>query len=124
MIGVVWCIDGVLLLTVPRWLVMQLRQTLTESPTILHWEWLAVAGGGILLFGGADLAYQPLWFLTAVGMIAKGLFLSLGPWNWRKFVLDWCLSREDVDYRFYGLLLCALAVLMFHALGLTHHVLQ
>ncbi len=117
----IWFADGVLLLAVPRFIITRLRHTLTESPTILRWEWLAVVGGGLLLVAGGTLAYQPLWMITAGSMIAKGLFLSLGPSEWRNLVLDWCLSRDDVDYRFWGLGLCALAVLLFHALGWIGH---
>lgn len=113
----IWFVDGVLLLAIPRFLITHLRHTLTESPTILHWEWLAVVGGAIVFFAGKNLPYRPLWMLIAGSMIAKGLFLSMGPSEWRKPVLDWCLSRDDVDYRFWGLGLCGLAVLLFHALG-------
>ena len=113
----IWFADGLLLLAVPRFIITHLRQTLTESPAILHWEWLAVVGGGIVLIAGQSLAYQPLWIITAGGMIVKGLFLSVGPSKWRNLVLEWCLSREDVDYRFWGLGLCALAMLLLHALG-------
>lgn len=117
----IWFADGMLLLAIPRFLITHLRETLTESPTILRWEWLAVVGGGLLLFAGENLSYQPIWMLTAAGMIAKGLFLSIGPSGWRNLVLDWCLSREDVDYRFWGLGLCMLAVLLLHALGWIGH---
>lgn len=117
----IWFADGILLLAVPRFIITHLRHTLTESPTILRWEWLAVVGGGLLLVAGGTLAYRPLWMITAGGMIAKGLFLSIGPSEWRNLVLEWCLSRDDVDYRFWGLGLCALAVLLFHALGWIGH---
>jgi len=43
--------------------------------------------------------------------------LWLGPTELRARLLEWCLSREDVDYRFWGLGLCALALLLLHALG-------
>lgn len=113
----IWFADGLLLLAVPRFIITHLRGTLTESPTILRWEWLAVLGGGIMLVAGQNLVYQPLWTMTAGAMIVKGLFLSMGPSEWRARVLDWCLNREDVDYRFCGLGLCTLATLLFHALG-------
>ena len=29
----------------------------------------------------------------------------------------WCVGREDIDYRFRGLGLCTLAVLLLYALG-------
>lgn len=117
MIAGIWLADGLLLLVAPRFIITHLRQTLTESPTILRWEWLAVLGGGIVFVAGQHLLYQPLWMIMAVAMIAKGVFLSMGPSQWRTPILDWCLSREDVDYRFWGLSLCALATLLFHALG-------
>ena len=113
----IWFADGLLLLVIPRFIITHLRQSLTESPTILYWEWLPVIGGGIVSLAGLHLAYQPLWIITGGIMIAKGLFLSMGPSRWRTCVLDWCLSREDVDYRFWGLGLCTLATLLFHALG-------
>ena len=50
-------------------------------------------------------------------MIAKGLFLWLGPIALRERVITWCAAREDVDYRLWGLGLCTLAVLLLHALG-------
>jgi hypothetical protein len=117
MIAGIWLADGLLLLVAPRFIITHLRRTLTESPTILRWEWLAVLGGGIVLVAGQTLLYQPLWMIMAGAMIAKGLFLSMGPSQWRTRILDWCLSREDVDYRFWGLSLCALATLLFRALG-------
>jgi hypothetical protein len=54
---------------------------------------------------------------AGTAMIVKGLFLALGPARIRKDVLEWCLQREDVDYRFWGLGLCTLAILLLHALG-------
>jgi hypothetical protein len=121
MIAGIWFADGLLLLVVPRFIITHLRRTLTESPTILHWEWLAVVGGGIVLFAGQNLVFQPLWMITAGIMIAKGFFLSMGPSEWRSRVLDWCLSRDDVDYRFCGIGLCTLATLLFRALGWINH---
>jgi hypothetical protein len=47
----------------------------------------------------------------------KGGFLSIGRPYWRGPVIAWCVSREDVDYRFWGLGLCALAVLLLYELG-------
>lgn len=117
----IWFTDGLLLLVIPRFIITHLRQTITESPTILRWEWLAVVGGGVVLFAGQNLDFQPLWTITAGIMIAKGFFLSMGPSKWRSRVLDWCLSWEDVDYRFWGLGLCTLAALLFRALGWISH---
>jgi hypothetical protein len=53
-------------------------------------------------------------------MIIKGGFLTWGPAAWRTPLLDWCFAREAIDYRFFGLWLCMLAVLLLHALGLLH----
>ena len=117
MIGGIWFADGLLLLAFPRFIITQLRETLTESPTLLKWEWLAVVKERIILVAEQNLVYQPLWIITAATMIMKGLFLSMGPSEWRTPILDWCLNREDVDYRFWGLGLCMLATLLFHALG-------
>jgi hypothetical protein len=55
--------------------------------------------------------------VTARGMIAKVAFLSIGIHSWHGPVIDWCAGREDVDYRFWGLDHCALAVLLLYALG-------
>ena len=70
-----------------------------------------------MFFAAPEFPYQSLWMVTAGGMIAKGAFLSIGPHSWRGPVFDWCVSREDMDYRLWGLGLCTLAVLLLHALG-------
>ena len=113
----IWLADGILLLISPRDIIAQVREVLHQSPRILRWELLAIFGGALLLVAAKDLPYPWLWVLTAGGMIAKGAFLSIGPLSWRKPVIEWCLGREDIDYRFWGLSLCMLAVLLFHALG-------
>ena len=58
--------------------------------------------------------------LIHISMIIKGCFLTWGPAAWRTPLLDWCFAREAIDYRFFGLWLCMLAVLLLHALGLLH----
>jgi hypothetical protein len=113
----IWLADGVVLLIFPRYIIAQVREVLQQSPGILRWELLAIFGGALLLVAAKDLPYPWLWMVTAGGMIAKGTFLSIGPPSWRKPVITWCLEREDIDYRFWGLGLCMLAVLLFHALG-------
>ena len=50
-------------------------------------------------------------------MMIKSLFLLTSPPSWRRLTLEWCLTREEVDYRFWGLGLCTLAILLLHALG-------
>ena len=47
----------------------------------------------------------------------KGVFLAMGPEAWRSRLVEWCLNRDDVDYRFVGIGLCTLAALLLHALG-------
>ena len=113
----IWLADGIVLLISPRYIIAQVREVLQQSPRILRWELLAIFGGALLLVAANDLPYPWLWVVTAGGMIAKGAFLSIGPPSWRKPVIAWCLEREDIDYRFWGLGLCMLAVLLFHALG-------
>ncbi len=113
----IWLADGIVLLLSPRYIIAQVREVLQQSPGILRWELLAIFGGALLLFTTNDLPYRWLWVVTAGGMIAKGAFLSIGPSLWRTPAIEWCLGREDIDYRFWGLGLCMLAVLLFHALG-------
>ncbi|HEV8539535.1 MAG TPA: hypothetical protein VGQ60_00085 [Nitrospiraceae bacterium] len=113
----IWMADGLALLVAPRFVIMRVRDVLALTPAMLRWEGLAVLLGVLLLLGAKGLHYQPLWMVMGAAMIAKGLFLATGPERWRKGVLEWCLQREDVDYRFWGLGLCALALLLLHALG-------
>jgi uncharacterized protein YjeT (DUF2065 family) len=113
----IWMADGLALLVAPRHVITQVREVLALSPAVLRWEGVAVCLGFILVLGTEGLHYQPLWMITGAAMIFKGLFLAVGPERWRKGVLEWCLQREDVDYRFWGLGLCGLAILMLHALG-------
>lgn len=117
----IWLADGMVLLLVPRYIIAQVRELLQQSPAILRWELLAIIGGRFLFFAAQELPYQWLWMVTAGGMIAKGAFLSIGPLSWRGPVIDWCVGREDIDYRLWGLGLCTLAVLLLHALGWIGH---
>lgn len=116
-IGGIWLADGVVLLLVPRMVMTQVRDAVRRSPKLLQWEMLSIVGGLFLAFAGRELPYQPLWFITATGMVCKGAFLTVGPQMWRDRLFTWCEAREDVDLRFWGLGLCALAVLLLHALG-------
>jgi hypothetical protein len=84
---------------------------------ILQWELLAIIGGVFLLFASQELPYQWLWMVTAGGIIAKGAFPSIETHSWRGPVIDWCVGREDIDYRFRGLGFCTLAVLLLYTLG-------
>jgi hypothetical protein len=112
-----WLADGMALLVAPRYIIAQVRGLLQHSPAILRWEFLAIIAGVFLFFAAQELPYYWLWMVMAGVMVAKGTFLSIGSPSWRKPVIDWCLGREDIDYRFWGLGLCALAVLLLHALG-------
>lgn len=113
----IWMADGLVLLVAPRYVIARLREVLALSSAMLRWEGVAVCLGLVLLLGAGGRPYQPLWTVTGGVMVIKGLFLAVGPEHWKKGVLDWCLQREDVDYRFWGLGLCALALLMLNALG-------
>lgn len=113
----IWMADGLSLLVAPRHVVTRMREVLEVSPTMFRWEGLSVLLGLLLLAGGEGLRYQPLWVLCGVVMMLKGMVFFVGPERWRHLALDWFLGREDVDHRFFGLGLCALALLLLHALG-------
>jgi len=113
----IWLADGMALLLSPRFIITQFRELMQQSPALLRWEFLSIIGGVFLFFASQELSYQWLWMVTAGGMVAKGAFLLIGPQSWRGSVIEWCVSREDIDYRFWGLGLWTLAVLLLHALG-------
>ncbi len=113
----IWMADGVCLLIAPRPLIAKLRDVCAQSPSLFRWEVIPILLGVLLLASTQDFRYQPLWTVTGISMIAKGIFLLASPSSWRQPVLNWCLSREEVDYRFWGLGLCTLAILLLHALG-------
>nr|MBI3614743.1 DUF2065 family protein [Nitrospirota bacterium] len=113
----IWMADGLALLVAPRFVVARVREVLALSSTILRWEGVAVCLGFLLLWSAAGLHYGPLWMATGLAMVIKGCFLAFGPEGLKKNVMEWCLQREDVDYRFWGLALCTLALLLLHALG-------
>jgi len=117
----VWMADGIALLFAPRQVISRVREVLALSPAVLRWEGVAVCLGLLLLIGSEGVPYQPLWLVTGAVMIAKGVFLTAGPERWRRPLLEWCLHREDIDYRFVGLWLCGLALLLLHALGWLDH---
>ena len=114
-LGFVW--PTVALLVAPCYIITQGRELLQQS--------LRYCGGSFSRSSEAsscsspvqELPYQWLWMVTAGGIIAKGAFLSIGTHSWREPVIDWCVGRKDVGYRFWGLGHCALAVLLLHALG-------
>lgn len=113
----VWMADGLALLVAPRHVIARVREFLAGTPAVLRWEIVAVGLGVILLIGTQNLSYQPLWTITGVVMVLKGAFLTLGPEPWRQGVVEWCLRRDEVDYRFVGIGLCTLSILLLHALG-------
>jgi uncharacterized protein YjeT (DUF2065 family) len=113
----IWMADGLALLVAPRQVTARVREALAVAPSLLRWEVAAAGLGIVLLLGTEGVRYQPLWMATGAAMVLKGLFLAMGPEPWRHWLVDWCLQREDVDYRFWGLGLCTLAVLLLHALG-------
>ncbi len=113
----IWIADGLSLLVAPTQVIGRLQEVLSLSPKILRWQVLASALGLILVTGTRHLDFQLLWIMTGIVMTVKGLFLALGPDPWRQRFMDWCLHREDVDYRFWGLGLCTLGLLLLHSLG-------
>jgi len=113
----VWMADGLALLVAPQQLIDRVRETLAISPGLIRWEAVAATLGIVLVVGATGLRYHALWVVIGALMVGKGVFLAWGPPRWREPVITWCLQREPVDYRFWGLGLCALAVLMLHALG-------
>lgn len=112
-----WMADGLALLVAPLWIVGQVRQALSTSPSLAKWSGLTLVGGMILLLQASDLPYQVLWMVTGLAMVAKGGFFLLSNDEIRQSVLQWGLSREAVDYRFWGMGLCTLSVLLIHACG-------
>ena len=112
-----WLADGVVLVAVPRFIIDQVRTAIQIKTAFWPWQLFAVVAGIVLFWGGLELRYQPLWICAAGGMVCKGLFLSFAPAPWRDRLVAWSLGREDVDYRFWGLGLCTLALLLLHALG-------
>ncbi len=115
-----WMADGLALLSAPLLVMKRLQDSLEQSPNLLRWQGIGIALGIILLVWSSPLPYQPLWWLTGSAMVIKSGFLLWGKPDWRIPLLRWCFTREAVDYRFFGLWLCALAVLLLHALGLLH----
>jgi hypothetical protein len=112
-----WLADGLALLVVPRFIIDHVRSTIQINTALWPWQLFAVVAGILLFWAGLELRYQPLWICAAGGMVGKGLSLAFAPAQRRERVVAWSLGREDVDYRFWGLGLCTLAVLLLHALG-------
>lgn len=112
-----WMADGLALLVAPLWIVGQVRQALSTSPGLAKWSGLPLVGGMILLLQASDLPYPVVWMVTGLAMVTKGGFFLLSNDEIRQSVLQWSLSREAVDYRFWGLGLCTLSLLLVHACG-------
>ncbi len=108
--------DGVALLVAPLWVVERVRHIVLASPAMSAWSGVTLVAGLVLVFAAPDLDYQVLWVVMGVAMMAKGGFLLLASDDTCQAVLRWCVSREAVDYRFVGLVLCVLSLLLLHAL--------
>lgn len=113
----IWLADGISLLIAPRFVIERVREALQRNPSLWLWQLVSVGAGIVLFLGTLEFPYQPLWTLTATAMMLKGVFLAWGSPSKRAIVIEWCIQREEVDYRFVGIGLCTLAVLLLHALG-------
>ncbi len=111
-----WMADGVALIFAPQRMVATLRQSVSVAPGFIKWGGIAAILGIFLIIGTNGIPYRPLWLVVGMSMIVKGVFLYAGPDRWRLRIVKWCLEREPVDYRMWGLGLCALSVLLLDAL--------
>jgi len=73
--------------------------------------------GLVLLVATQGIAYQPLWIVVGLLMVAKGIFLYAGSDLWRLRIVKWCLEREPVEYRMWGLGLVTLSILLLDAMN-------
>ncbi|MCY4132552.1 MAG: hypothetical protein OXF39_07920 [Nitrospira sp.] len=112
-----WMADGLALLVAPLQTVALVRQALSASPSHATWSGVTIAAGLVLLLQASELTYQGLWMVAGLAMIVKGGFFLLSDDDTRHAVLTWSLSRDAVDYRFLGLGLCTLSLLLIHASG-------
>ena len=112
-----WLADGLALLIAPHWIIEQVRYALQQSPLVLRWHILSILAGMSLSILTVHRPYQPLWIVVGISMVITGTFLWVGPEHVGQPAPNWCLTRDDVDYRVWGLVLCTLAVLLFHAIG-------
>jgi hypothetical protein len=109
--------DDMALMLAPRYIITHVRELLQQSSVILRWELFSIIGGVFLLFSLQELPCQWLWMVKAGETSAKGAFLSIETRSWRGPANDWCVRRQGINYRFRGLGLCTLAVLLLYALG-------
>jgi len=112
-----WMADGLVLIVAPERMIATLRQSIIVAPGILKWSGLAGLLGLVLLVVTQGIAYQPLWVVVGLSMVAKGIFLYAGSDLWRLRLVKWCLEREPVDYRIWGLGLCTLSILLLDAMN-------
>ena len=112
-----WMADGLALLVAPLRTVALVSQALSASRSHATWSGVTMAAGLVLFLQASDLTYQGLWVVAGLAMLAKGGFLLWSGDDTRHAVLAWCLSRDAVDYRFLGLGLCTLSLLLIHASG-------
>ena len=117
MLAVIWAIDGLALVFTPRTVIGLLRDYLDRDGGLGRWWGLSGLMGLALLVLPDTFRFQPLWLFVGGAMAVKGLFLGLAPETWRKPAVAWSLSREEVDYRLWGLTLCTLALLLGSGLG-------
>ena len=116
-IAIIWIADGVALLVAPVRIIGLLKSTIEVSRSLIKWSGFTAFLGFILLMSSDELSYQPLWYLIGLLMIVKGLFLVWASESLRDGVVEWCFTRDPIDYRFWGLGLCTLSVLLLDALG-------
>ena len=112
-----WMADGIALIVAPERMIATLRESLIVAPRFLKWGGLAGLLGLVLLVATKEVAYQPLWIVVGLSMVAKGIFLYAGSDLWRLRIVKWCLEREPVDYRLWGLGLCTLSILLLDAMN-------
>ncbi len=112
-----WMADGIALIVAPERMIATLRQSLIVAPGFLKLGGVAGLLGLVLLVATKDVAYQPLWVVVGLSMVVKGIFLYAGPDLWRLRMVKWCLEREPVDYRLWGLGLCTLSILLLDAMN-------
>ncbi len=112
-----WLADGLVLVVAPLWIIGRMRHVFTAFPAMTTWSGVTLVAGLILLLESPGLAYHVLWLAAGAAMVVKGGFFLLADDDTRHAVVAWCLNREAVDYRFWGLGLCALSLLLIHALG-------
>ena len=112
-----WMADGIALLVAPLRVIALLKESLEASPSILNWSGISAVLGVLLIFQIGGLPYHPLWLVTGLVMIAKGLFFFFASHESRYQVVTWLVNREAVDYRFWGLGLCTLSILLLDAVG-------